>query len=92
MTIVRNRLLLADGDAFFSPIFESGKQHITKKSLRKFILSQFHNVPRQGDSKFSPQAYGFSRLDCHILLKMMHSSALEDLAAETDPTKRKYLK
>jgi len=90
--IVKNRLILAGGRSHFAPIFESGKKHITKKSLRKFLLSQFHDMPRQGDSKLSPQSLGFSRLDCHILVKMLHTQGVEDIKAEKDPAKRKYLK
>jgi hypothetical protein len=63
----------------FSQIIESGKKHITKASLRKFILSL------NRDELNREQTLRLTRLDCHLLVKMLFQENQQNLREETNP-------
>ena len=82
--IVLNRLRVAA--KALTPILESGKSHITKSSLRKYILSQ------QAKTKQAGPSLQLSRLDCHLLVKLLYAENKARLAREANPQTRKRMK
>jgi len=84
--IVKNRL--AESKDSLQPIFESGKTHLTKASLRRFILkSQQQIVLHAQQGKLN-----LSRLDCHVLVKLLYQMNREAYMAEKRPERRQKLK
>merc|ERR1712110_1111442 len=80
--IVMNRLV--ESKDALQPIFESGKTHLTKASLRRFILK---SQQQKECSKLN-----LNRLDCHVLVKMLYHINKEACRAEKDPERRQKLK
>ena len=74
--IVTNRLFL--GQLNFTNILDSGKQTISKSSLRKYILS--HPKLNMG------------RIDCHIFIKLLIQENKKLIALERNPEKVKTLR
>ena len=86
---------LADSKNSFEAIFESGKKNITKGSLRKHILHIFRTAPRQHDANGNSINLlypNLSRLDCHILVKMLFYENKIRIKQERNPSVRKELK
>ena len=60
-------------------MIESGKKHLTKGSLRKYLLS-------------SKDTHGLSRLDCHVLIMMLFNQNRKKVENEQNAEKRREMK
>ena len=75
---------LVESKESLQPIFESGKTHLTKASLRRFIL--------QSQRQKQNNKLNLNRLDCHVLVKILYQINKEACRAEKDPARRQRLK